>query len=44
MFTRLNEYPEYKIYEDGYVINPKGKLLKVWKDKAGYCFVTMKKH
>lgn len=42
MFTELKEYPRYKIHTDGTVINPNNKVLTVWKDKAGYCFVTMK--
>ena len=42
MFTQLSEYPNYRIYEEGYVISPNGKRLKVYRDKAGYCFVTMK--
>lgn len=42
MFITLEEYPDYKIYTDGTIINPRGKTLTVWKDKANYCFITMK--
>lgn len=42
MFIILEEYPHYKIYTDGTIINPRGKTLTVWRDKANYCFVTMK--
>jgi len=42
MFTQLDSYPDYEIYSEGYVVSPRGKVLKVIKDRAGYCFVTMK--
>ncbi len=42
MFTELKEYPKYKIHTEGFIVNPNNKILTVWKDVAGYCFVTMK--
>lgn len=42
MFTELPEYPNYKIYEEGFVVSPRNKVLSVYKNNAGYCFVGMK--
>lgn len=45
IWTPINDYPGYSVSSNGFVRNDKrGRLRSIWRDRTGYCFVTLRQN